>query len=85
MVAGDVNLGGSAIDNFTAIVQPGEAGILAVGRIAPRVVASDDAIRIRKTMSVTLSADHRVVDGADGALFVETLKGALEDPESLDI
>ena len=78
------NLGGFAIDQFVAVVQPGEAGILAVGRIVPTVVADGDAHAIRQMMSLTLSADHRVVDGADGAYFLQAVKDALEAPETLD-
>jgi pyruvate dehydrogenase E2 component (dihydrolipoamide acetyltransferase) len=79
------NLGTFDIDSFTAVVQPGEAGILAIGKVAPRVVAEGDAICVRQTMSMTLSADHRVVDGADGARFLQAVKAALEAPEQLDI
>ena len=78
------NLGGFAVDSFAAVVQPGEAGIMAVGAIAPRPVVEDDALCIRHTMSLTLSADHRVVDGADGARFLQLVKDALEAPGALD-
>ncbi len=78
------NLGGYDVDSFAAVVQPGEAGILAVGAIAPRPVVEDGALCIRHTMSLTLSADHRVVDGADGARFLQLVKDALEAPGALD-
>jgi pyruvate/2-oxoglutarate dehydrogenase complex dihydrolipoamide acyltransferase (E2) component len=52
--------------------------------VAPRVVAEGDAICVRQTMFITLSADHRVVDGADGARFLQAVKSALENPAQLD-
>jgi pyruvate dehydrogenase E2 component (dihydrolipoyllysine-residue acetyltransferase) len=75
------NLGMLDIDAFTAIINPPEAGILAVGRIAQRpVVAADGAVAVRRTMRVTMSCDHRVVDGATGARFLQTVKLMLENP-----
>ena len=69
------------IDEFTAVINPPEAGILAVGRIAQRpVVAADGAVAVRRTMRVTMSCDHRVVDGATGARFLQTVKLMLENP-----
>ncbi len=74
------NLGMFDIDEFTAVINPPEAGILAVGRIAQRPVAADGAVTVRRTMRVTMSCDHRVVDGATGAKFLQTVKLMLENP-----
>lgn len=75
------NLGMFGIDEFTAIINPPDACILAVGGIEKQpVVVSDDEIEIRSIMKVTLSCDHRVVDGAMGAKFLQTLKALLEEP-----
>jgi pyruvate dehydrogenase E2 component (dihydrolipoamide acetyltransferase) len=69
------------IDQFTAIINPGEAGILAVstGRQVPAVVKGE--IKIRTIMAMTLSADHRIVDGAMGAQFANAIRSKLEDVE----
>ncbi len=77
------NMGMLGIKNFTAIINPPEAGILAVGAVQDRVVAINDAIAIRKVMEVTISADHRVVDGALAAQFLGKLKSLLENPDNL--
>jgi pyruvate dehydrogenase E2 component (dihydrolipoamide acetyltransferase) len=74
------NLGMFDIDEFAAVINPPEAGILAVGRIAQRPVAEGGAVAVRRTMRVTMSCDHRVVDGATGAKFLQTLKVMLENP-----
>jgi len=74
------NLGMLDIDEFTAIINPPEAGILAVGRIAEKAVAHQGAIAVRRQMRLTMSCDHRVIDGATGAQFLKTLKGMLENP-----
>ena len=72
------NLGMLGIDSFTAIINPPECAILAVGRVAPRVVAVDGGIAARPMMTLNLSADHRVVDGALAARFVAEVKRGLE-------
>ena len=77
------NLGMLDIDEFTAIINPPEAGILAVGRIAEKPVAHQGAVALRRRMRLTLSCDHRVIDGATGAQFLKTLKGMLENPLAL--
>jgi pyruvate dehydrogenase E2 component (dihydrolipoamide acetyltransferase) len=77
------NLGMFGIDAFSAIVNPPQAAILAVGRIADRVVAVNKQIEIRPMMVLTLSADHRVIDGARGAQFMNTLTGLFEEPLKL--
>jgi len=75
------NMGMMNVDQFTAIINPGEAGILAVSsaRQVPAVVNGE--IRIRSVMAMTLSADHRIVDGSTGALFVNAIKSKLESVE----
>jgi pyruvate dehydrogenase E2 component (dihydrolipoamide acetyltransferase) len=77
------NLGMFGIDEFTAIINPPEAAILAVGRIEPRVVAFEGEMAIRRRMRLTMSCDHRVIDGATGAAFLQTLVGMLENPLAL--
>jgi pyruvate dehydrogenase E2 component (dihydrolipoyllysine-residue acetyltransferase) len=72
------NLGMLGVDSFTAIINPPECAILAVGRVAPRVVAVDGGLGARPTMTMNLSADHRVVDGALAARFVAAVKRRLE-------
>ena len=74
------SLGMFGIEEFTAIINPPEAAILAVGTIADRVVVRDGEMAVRPMMKLTLSCDHRVIDGATGAEFLQTLKGYLEEP-----
>ncbi|HPB54076.1 MAG TPA: pyruvate dehydrogenase complex dihydrolipoamide acetyltransferase [Saprospiraceae bacterium] len=74
------NLGMFDIDNFTAIINPPDACILAVGSIVSKPVVKNGAIVPGNTMKLTLSCDHRVVDGAVGAQFLQTLKSYLEQP-----
>lgn len=74
------NLGMFGIDQFTAIINPPDACILAVGGIAQEPVVKDGQIVPGNVMNVTLSCDHRVVDGATGAAFLQTLKSLLEEP-----
>jgi len=74
------NLGMFGIDEFTAIINPPDACILAVGGIAEQPVVVNGEIRIGHRMKVTLSCDHRVVDGATGAQFLQTVKEILENP-----
>jgi pyruvate dehydrogenase E2 component (dihydrolipoyllysine-residue acetyltransferase) len=77
------NLGMLDIDEFTAVINPPEAGILAVGRIAQKPVAHEGSIALRRRLRLTMSCDHRVIDGATGAQFLKTLKGMLENPLAL--
>lgn len=72
------NLGMFGVDNFVAIINPPQCAILAVGRVAPRVVAHGEGIAVRPMMTMSLSADHRVVDGATAARFLQEVKGQLE-------
>jgi pyruvate dehydrogenase E2 component (dihydrolipoamide acetyltransferase) len=74
------NLGMFEIDQFTAVINPPEAGILAIGSIVQKPVVSDGAVVPRRRMRVTMSCDHRVIDGATGAAFLKTLKQMLENP-----
>jgi pyruvate dehydrogenase E2 component (dihydrolipoamide acetyltransferase) len=74
------NLGMFGIDEFTAIINPPDACILAVGGIKETVIVKDGQMKIGNVMKVTLSCDHRVVDGAVGSAFLLSLKGLLEDP-----
>ena len=77
------NLGMFDVSTFVAIIQPPQTAILAVGTVAKRPVVRDDEIVIRQTMNATISADHRVVDGAEGAQFLIDVKNSLENPLSL--
>lgn len=74
------NLGMFGIEEFTAIINPPDACILAVGGIKQTAVVKNGEIKIGNVMKVTLSCDHRVVDGAVGSAFLQTLKALLEDP-----
>jgi pyruvate dehydrogenase E2 component (dihydrolipoamide acetyltransferase) len=74
------NLGMMGIKEFTAIINPPEAGILAIGAATPTPVVRDGEVVVRSIMNVTMSCDHRVVDGATGARFLQTLKQMLESP-----
>ena len=76
------NLGMLGVDNFIAIINPPQCAILAVGRVAPRVVVDDGMFAIKSLMTATLSADHRVIDGAIGARFLQEVKKLLESPQS---
>jgi len=74
------NLGMLGIDEFTAVINPPEAAILAIGAVTPKPVAADGAVTVRRRMRVTMSCDHRVIDGATGARFLQTVKRMLENP-----
>ncbi len=74
------NLGMFGIEEFTAVINPPEGAILAVGAMAPKPVARENEIVIRQTMRVTMSCDHRVIDGAVGAKFLQTFKQIMENP-----
>lgn len=74
------NLGMFGIDEFTAIINPPDACILAVGAVKETVIVKEGSFVAANMMKVTLSCDHRVVDGATGAAFLKTLKELLEDP-----
>jgi pyruvate dehydrogenase E2 component (dihydrolipoamide acetyltransferase) len=74
------NLGMLGVDNFVAIINPPQCAILAVGRVAPRVVPFREGIAVRPMMTMSLSADHRIVDGAIAARFLQEVKNLLERP-----
>jgi pyruvate dehydrogenase E2 component (dihydrolipoamide acetyltransferase) len=71
------------VDAFSAVVNAPQAAILAVGRIVERVVAVDGMPVVRPTMVLTLSCDHRVVDGARAAQFLDALAALIEEPAGL--
>jgi pyruvate dehydrogenase E2 component (dihydrolipoamide acetyltransferase) len=74
------NLGMFDIDQFTAVINPPEAGIVAIGSIVPKAVPDGEAVVVRRRLRITMSCDHRVIDGATGAAFLKTLKQMLENP-----
>ena len=77
------NLGMFGIQEFTAIINPPEAGILAVGGIEESPVVVDGEVKVCPRMRITMSCDHRVIDGAQGARFLATLKSMLEEPTAI--
>jgi pyruvate dehydrogenase E2 component (dihydrolipoamide acetyltransferase) len=77
------NLGMYGIDSFIAVINPPQAAILAVGSVSDKVVVRDGQMVVRKLMTVTLSGDHRVIDGAIGAEYLRELKALLEHPMRL--
>ncbi len=75
------NLGSLGIDEFTAIINPPNSAILAVGKIAKKLVVDDeDKLQVRQCMTLTLSCDHRLIDGAVGGAFLMDLKDTIESP-----
>ena len=79
------NLGMFGIDQFTAIINPPEAGILAIGGVEEKPVVVNGQLEVRQRMRVTMSCDHRAVDGATGAKFLQTVRRYIENPLSLII
>jgi pyruvate dehydrogenase E2 component (dihydrolipoamide acetyltransferase) len=77
------NLGMMGIHEFTAIINPPEAGILAIGATEETPVVVDGAVVVRPRMRITMSCDHRVIDGATGARFLQTLRAMLEEPAAI--
>ncbi|MBN8466853.1 pyruvate dehydrogenase complex dihydrolipoamide acetyltransferase [Corallococcus exiguus] len=77
------NLGMYGIDQFIAVINPPQSAIIAVGAVAEKAVVRDGQLAVRKMMTVTLSGDHRVIDGATGAEYLRELKGLLEHPSRL--
>src|SRR5262245_18734842 len=75
------NLGMFGVDSFVAIINPPQCAILAVGQVAPRVVPHGEGIAVRPIVTMSLSADHRVVDGAIAARFLQEIKRLLEKPD----
>ncbi|OLB67789.1 MAG: pyruvate dehydrogenase complex dihydrolipoamide acetyltransferase [Gemmatimonadetes bacterium 13_1_20CM_4_66_11] len=74
------NLGMFDIDQFTAVINPPEAGIVAIGSIVAKAIPDGDRVVVRRRLRLTMSCDHRVIDGATGAVFLKTLKQMLENP-----
>ena len=74
------NLGANEIDGFTPIINPPQVGILGVGRVVEKPVIANGEVAKGETMYLSLTFDHRVVDGAPAAAFLQTVKGLLEDP-----
>ena len=74
------NLGMFGIDEFTAIINPPEAAILAIGRVEEKPVFENGRVVAQPRMRITMSCDHRVIDGATGAKFLQTLRSYLEEP-----
>ena len=74
------NLGMFDIDHFTAVINPPESGIVAIGSIVAKAVPDGDRVVVRRRMRATMSCDHRVIDGATGAAYMRTLKQMLENP-----
>ena len=77
------NLGMFEVTSFIAIIQPPQTAVLAVGTVSKRPVVRDDEVVVREVMNATLSADHRIVDGAQGAQFLVEVKRLLETPMNL--
>jgi pyruvate dehydrogenase E2 component (dihydrolipoamide acetyltransferase) len=77
------NLGGSDIDGFTPIINPPQAAILGIGRIIEKPVARDGAVVIRHMVTLSLSFDHRIVDGAPAGKFLQRIKQLVERPIAL--
>jgi pyruvate dehydrogenase E2 component (dihydrolipoyllysine-residue acetyltransferase) len=76
------NLGMFGVDEFSAIINPGEAAILAVSSVMPTPVATDTGVDVRQIMKLTLSSDHRLVDGELAARFVNAVRRRLQDEQS---
>src|SRR5216117_2740881 len=74
------NVGMFDIEHFTVVINPPEAGIVAIGSIVPQAVPEGDRVVVRRRMRITMSCDHRVIDGATGAAYLKTLKQMLENP-----
>ena len=77
------NMGMLGVTSFSGIINPPQAGLLAIGGIEEKAVVVNGQLVVGKTMNLTLSADHRVVDGADGAKFIKTVQKLLENPSIL--
>jgi pyruvate dehydrogenase E2 component (dihydrolipoamide acetyltransferase) len=77
------NLGMFGVSEFSAVVNPGEGAILAIGALEDAPTVVDGKVEIAKLMSVTLSCDHRAIDGATGAVFLGTIRSYLEQPMKL--
>jgi pyruvate dehydrogenase E2 component (dihydrolipoamide acetyltransferase) len=79
----NVGARGVEVEHFTAIINPPQAAILAVASALPQPAVRDGQVTVRTIMRLTLSSDHRVIDGAMAAAFLQTLKGQLENPKRM--
>ena len=79
------NLGMYGVRSFTAIINPPQAAILAVGTLEPRAVVRDGAIVARQMLTLTLVCDHRILYGADAARFLARIRQLLETPSALTL
>ena len=79
------NLGMYGIRSFTAIINPPQAAILSVGELQPRAVAEGEELRARNTLTLTLACDHRILYGADAAVFLARIRELLQAPTSLTL
>jgi pyruvate dehydrogenase E2 component (dihydrolipoamide acetyltransferase) len=77
------NLGQHRVDDFTAIIPPGQSSVLAVGRVALRPFAVEKRLELRHTVRLCLAVDHRVLDGAPAAALLEAVVAHLENPQKL--
>jgi pyruvate dehydrogenase E2 component (dihydrolipoamide acetyltransferase) len=77
------NLGAYGVETLIGIINPPQAAILGVGSVMPKPVVKDNAVVVRQVMKVALSADHRVTDGAEGAVFIKEIQNLLEAPAAL--
>ena len=77
------NLGAYGVETLIGIINPPQAAILGVGSVMPKPIAKDNQVVIRQVMKVALSADHRVTDGAEGAVFIKEIQNLLEAPAAL--
>lgn len=77
------NLGAYGVETLIGIINPPQAAILGVGSVMPKAVVKDNAVVVRQVMKVALSADHRVTDGAEGAVFIKEIQNLLEAPAAL--
>jgi pyruvate dehydrogenase E2 component (dihydrolipoamide acetyltransferase) len=77
------NLGMFGIDTFTSIINQPNSAILSVGNIVEKPVVKEGQIVVGHTMKLSLACDHRTVDGATGAIFLQTLKGYIENPVTM--
>jgi pyruvate dehydrogenase E2 component (dihydrolipoamide acetyltransferase) len=77
------NLGMFGIESFTSIINQPNSAILSVGAIVEKPVVKDGKIVVGHTMKLSMACDHRTVDGATGALFLQTLKGYIENPVTM--
>ena len=77
------NLGMFGVENFDAVINPPHASILAVGAGVKKPVVDGDQVVVKTVMSVTLSVDHRVIDGALGAQWLQAFKGYIENPMTM--